>query len=68
MKLFDYMHEIKGVLLVCFSGGLFFTLVLAAFGVSAAQLILLWMCFCLILFSTLLCCWQKKRRRRPKAA
>lgn len=63
MKLFDYMHEIKGVLLVCFSGGLFFTLVLAAFGVSAAQLILLWMCFCLILFSTLVCCWQKKRRR-----
>lgn len=63
MKLSDYIYEVKGVLLVCFAGGLFFTLVLAAFSVSAAQLILLWVCFFLILFSTLVCCWQKKRRR-----
>lgn len=63
MKLSDYIYEVKGVLLACFAGGLFFTLILAAFGLSAAQLALLWICFCLILFPTLLLCWRKKHRR-----
>ncbi len=63
MRLSDYMHEVKGVLLACLAGGLFFTLILAAFGMGSAQLVLLWICFCLILFPTLLCCWRKKRDR-----
>ncbi len=63
MKLFDYISDVKGVLLVCFSAGLFFSLLLAAFGVGAAQLFLLWICFFLILFFTLFCCWQKKQKR-----
>lgn len=63
MRLSDYIYETRGILLVCFAGGLFFTLILAAFGMGAAQLALLWICFCLILFPTLLCCWRKKRHR-----
>ena len=63
MRLSDYVHEVNGVLLACFAGGLFFTLVLAAFGISAAQLALLWICFGFLLFSTLLCCWRKRHDR-----
>lgn len=63
MKLSDYISDIKGVLLVCLSSGLFFSLLLAAFGIRSSQLLLLWICFCLILFSTLFCCWRKKHKR-----
>lgn len=59
----DYIDDIKGVLLVCFSAALFFTLILAAFGMGTARLALLWTCFCLILFPTLICCWRRKRNR-----
>lgn len=63
MNLSDYISDIRWVLLVCASSGLFFTLFLAALGIGAAQLFLLWICFCLILLSTVLCCWRKKQRR-----
>lgn len=63
MRFSDYLYEVRAVLLVCFAGGLFFTLILAAFGMGAAQLVLLWISFCLILFPTLACCWRKKHRR-----
>ena len=43
----DYIDDIKGVLLVCFSAALFFTLILAAFGMGTARLALLWTCFCI---------------------
>ena len=58
-----YIDDVKGVLLVCFSAALFFTLILAAFGMGTARLALLWICFCLILFPTLICCWRRKRNR-----
>ena len=63
MRLSEYIYDIKGILLTCFAGGLFFTFVLAAFGIGTAQLALLWVCFCLFLFTTLFCCWRKKSSR-----
>lgn len=59
----DYISDVKGILLVCFGGILFFSMLLAAFGVPLEKLVLLWLCFCLIFSSTLLWDWQKKRRR-----
>lgn len=42
MKFSDYMKDNQITLLVCFAGGLFFSVLLLAFGISLSEMALLW--------------------------
>lgn len=44
MKFSDYMKDNQITLLVCFAGGLFFSVLLLAFGISLSEMALLWVC------------------------
>lgn len=63
MKFSDYMNDNKIFLLISFAGGLFFSVLIFSFGVGLAELVLLWVCFIIILFFTMLsgCLNQRKR-------
>lgn len=50
MKFSDYMKDNQITLLVCFAGGLFFSVLLLAFGISLSEMALLWVCFAIIVF------------------
>lgn len=63
MRFSDCIYDNKSVLLVCFAGGLFFSVLLLAFGVGAAELFLLWICFSAVTFSTIFCRFLHRRKR-----
>lgn len=59
----EFVQENSGVLLICGAGGLFLTFFLYFFGLGAAEIILLWICFVM----TVGCCfgfrfWSTKKR------
>lgn len=63
MRFSDYLYDNRTVLLVCFSGGLFFSILLFSFGLGISELILLWICFIILTFSTLLSRYLHRRKR-----
>lgn len=63
MKPLDYMNDKKIPLLVCFGGGLFFSVLLFTFGIGLAELALLWICFLIILFVTMSGGYWKQQKR-----
>lgn len=63
MRLWDYISDNKIILLVCFASSLFFSVILISFGVGVAEVFLLWVCFAIILFLTMLCSYLKQRKR-----
>lgn len=63
MKFSDYINDNKTVLLICFAGGLFFSVLLFFFGVTPAEIFLLWLCFILIILFTMVGSYFKQRRR-----
>lgn len=63
MKFSDYMKDNQITLLVCFSGGLFFSVLLLAFGISLSEFFLLWTCFAIIIFFTMFAYFRRKQKR-----
>lgn len=63
MKLSDYISDNKTILLVCFAGGLFFSVLLFTFGVGVSELVLLWVCFICIIFFMMLGGYLKQQKR-----
>lgn len=63
MRLSDYISDNKINLLVCLTGGLFFSILLFSFGVGVSELALLWICFIVIIFFTMLSFYIKQQKR-----
>lgn len=63
MSLGDYISDKKSALPVCFAGGLFFSVLLLFFGVGAAELFLLWLCFAAIIFAAIFSGFLRQRKR-----
>ena len=63
MKFSDYMKDNQITLLVCFAGGLFFSVLLLAFGISLSEMALLWVCFAIIVFFTMFAYFRKQQKR-----
>lgn len=63
MKFSDYMNDHKKILLICFAGSLFFSVLLFFFGIGTAELLLLWLCFAAICFFTIWADYQNKQKR-----
>ena len=63
MKFSDYVEEKKGVLLICLAGGLFFSVLLAVFGMDNAEIVLLWICYACMVGGTFSFDFWKKRKR-----
>lgn len=63
MKFSDYMNDKKSILLLCFAGGLFFSALLFLFGVGAAELLLLWICYVGIVSGAVLYDFFKRKKR-----
>lgn len=63
MKFSDYMNDHKKILLICFAGSLFFSVLLFFFGIGTAELFLLWLCFAAICFFTIWADYQDKQKR-----
>lgn len=63
MKFSDYISDNKTALLVCFGGGLGFSLALYALGIGAAELVLLWLCFLLFLSAVIFAGYLRGKRR-----
>lgn len=63
MSFLDYLGDRKQVVLVCFTSGLFFSVLLLSFGVGAAELTLLWVCFAAIVFATFFTGYLRQRKR-----
>jgi signal transduction histidine kinase len=66
MKFTTYLKDKNVALLVCFSGGLLFTVMLLFFGLGAGEVVLLWLCYLLIL-AGFFCFDYWTQRRRLKA-
>ena len=63
MKFSDYINDHKIILLICFAGSLFFSVLLFFFGIGASELLLLWLCFIVVLFFTIWTDYLNKQRR-----
>lgn len=63
MSLSSYLSDRKEVLLVCFLGGVLFSVLLFLFGLGGSELLLLWLFFLGILFFTLSRDFRKQRKR-----
>lgn len=63
MKRSEYFHEKKGVLIVCVSGGLIFTLLLFSFGLGKDEILLLWICYVCIIAVSLFFDDRKQQNR-----
>lgn len=63
MNFLDYINDNKIVLLVCLTGGLFFSILLFSFGVGSAELFLLWACFLAIIFFACVVDYLNQRKR-----
>lgn len=63
MKFSDYIKDHSKFLLICFAGGLFFSVLLFFFGIGTSELLLLWLCFAGILFFTLWTDYLSKQKR-----
>ena len=63
MKFSDYMKDNQITLLVCFSGGLFFSVLLLFFGISLSEMALLLVCFAIIAFFTMFVYFRKQQKR-----
>ena len=63
MKFSDYINDHKIILLICFAGGLFFSVLLFFFGIGASELLLLWLCFIGVLVFTIWTDYLNKQRR-----
>ena len=62
MNLSSYLSDRREALLVCFSGGVLFSVLLFLFGLSGSKLLLLWLFFSGILFFTLSRDFLKQRK------
>lgn len=63
MRFSDYLNDKKPVLLICFAGGIVFSVLLFLFGVSPAEMVLLWICYVGIVGGTVLySCFKRKKR------
>lgn len=63
MKLLDYIKDNQVILLICFAGGLFFSAMLSFFDIGLSEIVLLWICFVIIVFFTMLGSFQKQQKR-----
>lgn len=63
MSFSSYLSDKKVVLLVCFSGGLFFSLLLWLFGLETGEIFLLWIYFIFIVAGLLLWNYLDQHRR-----
>ena len=63
MSISDYLSDKKAVLLICVGGGLLFTVLLLGFGLSWAELTLLWLCFIAIIFTTAYFEYRSQQKR-----
>ncbi|MDD3338802.1 MAG: sensor histidine kinase [Lachnospiraceae bacterium] len=63
MKFSDYMKDNQITLLICFSGSLFFSILLFFWGISLSEIILLWICFAIIVSFTMFGYFRKQQKR-----
>ncbi|MDE7178002.1 MAG: sensor histidine kinase [Lachnospiraceae bacterium] len=63
MSFSGWLHDKKAVLLVCFAGALFFSVLLWLFGLEIGEIFLLWLCFLFIAAGLLLWNYLSLRRR-----
>lgn len=63
MKPSDYYKDHKMQLLVCIAGAFLFSILLFLWGISMAELVLLWICHAGIVFGTTLWDYLRKRKR-----
>lgn len=63
MSLSNYLSDKKAALLVCFAGGLFFSVLLWLFGLGTGEIFLLWICFICIAAGLLLWNYLAHHRR-----
>lgn len=63
MSFSGWLYDKKAVLLVCFAGALFFSVLLWLFGLEIGEIFLLWLCFLFIAAGLLLWNYLSLRRR-----
>ena len=63
MSFSSYLSDKKAALLVCFAGGLFFSVLLWLFGLGTGEIFLLWICFIFIVAGLLLWNYLDQHRR-----
>ena len=63
MKLSDYMKDNQTSLLICFTGSLFFTVLLFFLGISLSEIVFLWICFAGIVSFAIFSDFRKKQKR-----
>ena len=63
MSFSSYLSDKKAVLLVCFAGGLFFSVLLWLFGLGTGEIFLLWICFIFMVTGLLLWSYLGQHRR-----
>lgn len=63
MSFLNYIKDKRIVLLVCFAGSLFFFFLLLFLGIGIGELLLLWICFTIIVFCTVICDYLQQKKR-----
>lgn len=63
MKFSSYLSDKRAMLLVCFAGSLFFSIILWLFGLEIGEIILLWICFIVMVMGLLLRNYLNQHRR-----
>lgn len=63
MSFLNYIKDKRIVLLVCFAGSLFFFFLLLFLGIGIGELLLLWICFTIIVFCTIICDYLQQKKR-----
>ena len=63
MKFSDYMKDNQTSLLICFTGSLFFTVLLFFLGISLSEIVFLWICFAGIVSFAIFSDFRKKQKR-----
>lgn len=63
MRFSDYMKDNQTALLICFSGSMFFSILLFCWGISLSEIVLLWICFACIVSFAFFSDFLKKRKR-----
>lgn len=63
MSFLNYIKDKRIVLLICFAGSLFFFFFLLFLGIGIGELLLLWICFTIIAFCTVICDYLQQKKR-----
>lgn len=63
MKLAEYLHDHTSNLLVCFTGWLLLSVLLLSFGIHGSELFFLWICFILVICSTIFYNYRQQCKR-----